>query len=298
MIENISINSLRVFQEVFEKKSMSLASKSLFMTQPGVSQHIKTMEELLETKLFDRIGKKLLATDEAVKLYPEIKSSLDNMEKALFECSSLKRKLTGHIKIGLPIEIGNNLVLSKVAKWAKEHPAVTLEFNYDHILRQAPLIISGELDFAVTDSYTYPKEINSQTLFNENLVLISSREYAKENDLEEDTHLKQLEKQKFIRYLPDAPIINQWFEFHYKKRPDLNFRVTLMDVRGVLRSVSEGLGIGVVPLHVLKQSRIKNIIIFKGSGKVLKNKISLVHLKDRTLSAQAKSLINSLYENF
>ena len=298
MIENVSINALRVFQEVYERGSMSRASKALFMTQPGVSQHIKSIEELLETKLFDRIGKKLLPTDDATRLYPEIKQGLENMEKALVKCSSLKMKLSGHIKIGLPIEIGNNLVLSKLADWAKLHPAVTLEFNYDHILRQAPLIISGELDFAVTDSYIYPKEIKSQTLFNENLVLIASHEYAKRNRLTEKSDLKSLQEQSYIRYLPDAPIISQWFHFHYKKKQDLNYRVTLMDVRGVLRSVSEGLGLGVVPLHVLKQSGLDNIMVFKGSGKVLKNKISLVHLKNRTLSAQSKSLIKHLTDNF
>lgn len=298
MLENTSLNSLRVFKSVYELSSMSKASKALFMTQPGVSQHISALESTLDTKLFDRLGKRLIPTHKANQLYPKVTESLQRLEEALDEVGTKETSYRGIIKIGLPIEIGNNLILPKIAKWSELHPQVHFEFNYDHILRQAPLIVSGDLDFAITDTYSYPKEIHSENLLEENLVLCASKEFANSNKLKKDSDYKSLIKANFIRYLPDAPIVNQWFHFHYQKKPELNYKVTLMDVQGVLRSVRLGLGLGVVPLHVLKQGGTDDIVIFDASKKTLKNRINLVCLKDRTLSPQANDLVLDLLREF
>ena len=71
-----------------------------------------------------------------------------------------------------------------------------------------------------------------------------------------------------------------------------------MDVQGVLNSIKLGMGIGVVPRHVLKQHGEKDIIIMRPTNRILKNKISLVYLKDRSHSPQAYNLIKDLLEVF
>ena len=45
-----NLNLLRIFESVYRLGSMTKASKELFMTQSGVSQNIKNLEELLEIK--------------------------------------------------------------------------------------------------------------------------------------------------------------------------------------------------------------------------------------------------------
>ena len=44
----------RVFYEVGREKSFSKAAKSLYMTQPAVSQSIMQLEQEIDTKLFIR----------------------------------------------------------------------------------------------------------------------------------------------------------------------------------------------------------------------------------------------------
>lgn len=49
---------LKTFYSLVKTKNMTLTAKMLNMTQPGVSKHIKFLEEKLDTKLIDIVGKK------------------------------------------------------------------------------------------------------------------------------------------------------------------------------------------------------------------------------------------------
>lgn len=50
---------LKIFKKVCEYKSITLAAKNLYMAQPAVSQVIKELEQHYNTRLFDRISRKL-----------------------------------------------------------------------------------------------------------------------------------------------------------------------------------------------------------------------------------------------
>ena len=79
-IRELNLNSLVVFSGVYKTGSMTQASKDLGMTQPGVTQHIRNLENILNVELFHRMGKKLMPTKEAEILHEGLNSSLSNIE--------------------------------------------------------------------------------------------------------------------------------------------------------------------------------------------------------------------------
>ena len=54
---------LKIFVAIVEEMSATRAANHLGMTQPGVSQHLSKLEDEINAKLFDRIGKKLELND-------------------------------------------------------------------------------------------------------------------------------------------------------------------------------------------------------------------------------------------
>ena len=56
LIDKINLNLLRIFEKVYETKSMTRSAQELFMTQSGISQNIKHLEEILNLKLFGIIS--------------------------------------------------------------------------------------------------------------------------------------------------------------------------------------------------------------------------------------------------
>ena len=63
------LNRLKVFFHIFNEQSSTAAAKKLHITQSGVSQHLKKLEEELQTELFTRVNRKLVPTAAGKKLY-------------------------------------------------------------------------------------------------------------------------------------------------------------------------------------------------------------------------------------
>ena len=65
----INLLQLRVFQAVAQTSSFTRAADVVHPTQPGISKHIKQMEESFGTPLFDRSGRKATLTEAGAILF-------------------------------------------------------------------------------------------------------------------------------------------------------------------------------------------------------------------------------------
>ena len=66
----MDINALQAFVEVARQGSFSKAAVLLFVTQPAVSKRIAALEDELQARLFDRIGKSITLTETGRALLP------------------------------------------------------------------------------------------------------------------------------------------------------------------------------------------------------------------------------------
>ena len=62
MQADMNLNQLRIFHAVARLLSFTRASEELYLTQPGISKHIKELEGYYGTRLFDRLGKRVVLT--------------------------------------------------------------------------------------------------------------------------------------------------------------------------------------------------------------------------------------------
>ena len=75
---------LKTFKVLVETQHFTKTAEKLFMTQPGVSQHILKLEQQLASSLIIRVGKKFELTDQGLKVYRYAKN-LEASEKALID---------------------------------------------------------------------------------------------------------------------------------------------------------------------------------------------------------------------
>ncbi|CCN50038.1 conserved hypothetical protein [Vibrio nigripulchritudo MADA3029] len=81
--EQLDLNLLGVFLEVYRLNSITLASESLDMTQPGVSGSLKRLQDQIGTKLFVREGRGISPTHAAVQLADQLEPALQNVSRAI-----------------------------------------------------------------------------------------------------------------------------------------------------------------------------------------------------------------------
>ena len=77
-----SLNGLRAFEAAARHQSFTRAAEELNVTQTAVSHQIRTLEERLGLKLFDRHGRALRLTEAAENYLPSVRSAFDQLHDA------------------------------------------------------------------------------------------------------------------------------------------------------------------------------------------------------------------------
>ncbi|PIP96555.1 MAG: hypothetical protein COW00_19265 [Bdellovibrio sp. CG12_big_fil_rev_8_21_14_0_65_39_13] len=296
ILSNINLNLLRVFDSVYRAQSMTKAALELHMTQSGVSQNIKNLEELLDVALFDRIKQKPVPTAKAHQLYQVCGPYLLKLEDTLADIKGIDIDLRGKISIGIPIEFGNSIVLPLLAKWLQQHPEIEAKLTYGWASAMNGLLLDGGLDFAFVDNYAFDKQIEIETVWNETLMLCASTDYMKKiGPYKHDR--KFYEKCEYLDYAESGELLINWFHHHLGSQvPELKMRASLMDVQGLAKLIINGTGLGILPEFTVNQlmQNGHELVQIEGSGNALQNPISLAMTKNRTQSKMVRETMEYL----
>jgi DNA-binding transcriptional LysR family regulator len=308
IIDHFNLNHLRVFECVFRMRSMTEAARELHLTQSGVSQHIKSLEEVLDVRLFDRVKQRLIPTAAATQLFKRCTEALYGIEQTLGEIREGKQHVSGTVSIGMPIEFGNNMVVPLLAKFGQAHPQVRFNLRYGFPNEMNEAILRGDLDFAFVDAFGLDKRITTEKVYDELLHLCCTLDYLETATGKKGKpgaaakgDRKFFESLRYVDYQAGEPVLRMWFEHHLGSRNlTLETCATVMDVQGVARFILSHAGAGVLPGHLVGtlEASGKRLHKFKGSGKELKNGISVAYLQERTPTPASAAVFKDLLAAF
>ncbi len=296
LIDKLNLNHLRIFESVYRTHSMTLAASELHLTQSGVSQHIRSFEEVLGVKLFDRIKQKLVPTAQATLLFKQTAEGLYGIEKVLTEFKGGEKRLTGTVTIGMPVEFGTNIIIPMLSKFGRQHPNLKFSLRLDFASQLNNPMLEGDVDFSFVDEFTLDKRITTERVYDEKLELCISKDLLKKFGPAQNTR-KYFETLDYVEYQKGEPILRMWFAHHLASRNlNLNVKAQVMDAQGVARFILCGLGAGILPSHLLTklQKEGTKLHCYKGSERALRNTISIAYLEERTHSSAVRASIEFL----
>lgn len=298
ILDQINLNHLRIFESVYRSRSMTLAAKDLHLTQSGVSQHIKTLEEGLGFRLFDRLAQKLVPTRSADLLYEKCTQGLYAIEQGLLELKGNGTLLRGVVRVGMPIEFGNNLLMQRIGRFCRQNPEVRFDIRLGYATRMNEMLLSGDLDFAFVDEYSMNRRIKTQRVATEVLQLCMAESAWKEVKRPESK--KFFESLEYVDYQQDEPLLRMWFRHHLGFQSlNINCRAHVMDVQAIANLILSGGVVGVLPDHVIEaisKRKQDGLHLFKGCGDPLVNHISLAYLTERSQPPVVQAVIRGLME--
>ncbi len=295
-IDRVNLNQLRIFEVVYTTRSMTSAAQELHLTQSGVSQHMRSLENVLGVKLFDRIKQKLVPTADADMLYQQSSKALMEIEHGLCSVTGKEKSLTGTVAIGVPLEFGHDIVLPLLSHLQQESSEICFKFEVGLASRMNELILKGQLDFAFIDEFIGDRRVCTERVYDEVLELCISADHFKKNTARKQGQ-SYLETLPYVGYKTGEPLLRSWFQHHLcKSNFKLDVRAYVEDAYCVSQLVIGGAGAGVLPGSLLKklQDMGHNLYALKGSGKALKNSISLAWIKERTFTPAASFVMEYL----
>jgi DNA-binding transcriptional LysR family regulator len=299
-LSHVNLNQLRVFEAVFRLGSMSKAAQELHLTQPGVSQHVGSLERTLGLKLFQRLQQRLVPTAEGKALYLECQDSLQRLESMLVRVKAQKGEVSGELRIGMPVEFGVNRVLPLLGAFGALHPAVKYRVSLDLAPYMNEQLAKGALDFAIVDEFKMDRRITTKRLSVETLELCASRELCGGGVPRGTKPLAVwLRRLPFVDYQEDGALLARWFRHHLGVlHPRVEIRATVTDVQGVARMIHAGLGAGILPGYVADEliDSGAHLVKIRCRTEPLENSLSIAYLREREHAPAAQALMAYLEE--
>ena len=109
-----------IFLKVCETGSFSGAAEGLNYTQSGISQMMAGLEEELEVRLFARVKKGVILTDNGARLIPYIQEMVNQKAKLRQAAFNINHKIEGKLRVGSFSSI-TALWMPGVIHFFKEH---------------------------------------------------------------------------------------------------------------------------------------------------------------------------------
>lgn len=142
----MELNQLKIFVTVAQEKHLTRAAERLFTSQPAVSAQIKSLEDQLGLKLFERTPKGMILTPAGEELLKQAQQTLDSAAQLLSQAKALHGTVIGDLKVGTNSDIEFLQLPHTASELSKHHPELTLSviqgMSYDIIED----IRKGELD--------------------------------------------------------------------------------------------------------------------------------------------------------
>jgi DNA-binding transcriptional LysR family regulator len=168
----MDIHQLGVFASVFRNRSFSKASEELRLTQPTVSEHVRTLEEELGTSLFDRSGRSIHPTPEAEILFARASDILERVGEIRSALSAHRNVLAGQVLIGASSIPGTYILPQAIAAFRSQHPAVSFEVRVADSREIAAAVAAHELLLGVVGSKTALGHLQYRPLMEDDLIVI------------------------------------------------------------------------------------------------------------------------------
>lgn len=125
----LNLRQVEAFRAVFQTNSMTAAAALMGVTQQAISRLIRDLEAEIDLPLFDRQGRRLLATPDAVALNREVQRSFYGLDRIARAASDLRRKRTGGLSIAASGAPSFYRLPEIINQFRLEWPGILLSLN-------------------------------------------------------------------------------------------------------------------------------------------------------------------------
>lgn len=161
---------------VLKEGSFTNAAKNLYVSQPSLSQIIKTAESNLGAPIFDRSTDPITLTP-AGQLYVEAARQVTTISTNLRkQVEELSKEEFGTIRLGISVQRGMELLPELYPRFKKRFPHVGLELHEQGSATMETSVLEGEVGIALLTTFPRHEELVYDLIQEEKLVLIVNRE--------------------------------------------------------------------------------------------------------------------------
>ena len=121
------LNALRAFEASARLGSYVRAADELAVTPAAVGQHVRTLEEYFGSPLFQRVGNKLVLTDAARAVVPDIKEAFDRLAQVASRLKDMRRAPLVTITVSPSFAV--KWLIPRLGSFRSAHPDIDVRLD-------------------------------------------------------------------------------------------------------------------------------------------------------------------------
>lgn len=291
----------RTFRAIYESGTMSGAAKQLYVSQPGVGLHLNALESYTGFPLFERTARKMIPTEKGQLLYQQMLNSLLCLEdiETRFQRKSGDERAT--VGVGMCVE---------TFQQALEKHIPCLNFNLIMQFGDNKQLIQslehGSVDLILTTCVTNGNGLIYTPFTTERFILIAGRNTdtsqfqtlikGNKNKVEIKEWMKS---QLWYSTAADMSILNLFWDNNFGERPGFVPNYIVPNKFSIIRCLSEGNGLAVLPDFLCKEAMDNHKILKIWDGyKSIKNTLYFGKRKQSLFMNEIELIEKMLVDEF
>ncbi|KRD12569.1 LysR family transcriptional regulator [Flavobacterium sp. Root901] len=275
----MELRHLKYFLAVAEELNFTKASEKLFISQPPLSRQIIELEEELHAKLFIRNNKKVELTEAGKYFKKEVTALFQNLEHISVKTKKIAENISGEFRIAYISSI-YPAVISELIKHLKEQfPYVNFKLFEVPTSRQITALELGKIEMGIIRSPVKSLKIKSHLWFQDGFSLVYNKNTVQ---IKSEKEIINLKDETFVFFNKDyAPHYHEvllelcaFYGFTPKIIHEAN------NINSIVQLVKNGLGISIVPSHIVKNNQDPEIGFIELKKVKLQTDVSIITSKD------------------
>jgi LysR family glycine cleavage system transcriptional activator len=239
---NVSLRGLRTFCIAAAEESFSAAGERLFITPSAVSHQVRSLEEELGQRLFDRNARDLKLTATGRALFEEVNPLIERLDAIV---ASVRDEPVGtSIRMSVQPFFASEYFVPRLSEFTADNPEIDIRVGASDESAES---LPGDADLSIRLYRKPPKGVESRLLFPLRLVPAGSKSLQKSLRVK-DSRITS----------PFPLIVHESFPKAWSKEAGIELpaepKVTRLDsMIAVVRAVEQGIGAALVPVPIADQ---------------------------------------------
>ena len=289
----MQIETLKMFCDVVETGSFSMAARLNRVTQSAVSQQIRALETRYTQRLLSRSARSAVPTTAGSKLYrtsKEILQAFAGLESAMREESN---EVAGEVVVATIYSVGLHELSAYFKAILRRFPKVNVRLTY----RRSDLVVEEVLsDQAHIGIIAYPTPrpgIQVLPFRSDELVLVCAKDHPLAT--RRSVKLTDLEGVRFVGFERDIPTGKALERMLRAASVQVQMAMEMDNVETIKRAVELGLGVSILPKATIQTEENSGTLVSRSlADGTYTRPIGLLVRKGRFLDRAASAVIEVL----
>lgn len=285
-------HGLTAFVCVAELTSFSLAADKLHLTQPAISKRVSNLEQQMNCRLFDRIGRSVTLTEAGRTLLPRAKRILLEIEDSRRLLGNLGGAVGGRLVLATSHHISLHRLPPVLRRFREHYSTVDLELEFTESELAYEAVLQGSAELAIiTLAPTPHSAIHSQPVWNDHLRYVVARDHP----LAQQQIAGLADLTPYNAILPSTATFTRQLVERCFGQAGLNLNVAMCTnyLDTIRMMVSIGFGWSLLPDTLIDDS----LVILPVAAEQITRPLGYIYHRERTLSNAAQALIDLLNEH-